>query len=142
MVLGFTVTAAAQIPDNSVLKAKVPFSFIVNETRFPAGEYTIRQTNIDTDSEYILEISSDNNLSKSKVFQTNVVREKVQPTASHLVFNKYGDKYFLSKIFVRDDADGNMLEPSKMEKKIEKMTATKEAYELNVGHWKQIEDVN
>lgn len=138
---GLTMTANAQIPSDSILKADIPFSFMVRDKTFPAGEYTIRQTGADTDSEFALEIFNDAGKAKTVVFNTFATSEDQTPTTSHLVFDKIGDKYFLSQIFVKGDNEGNQLEQSKMEKNLEKGNVTKEKYVLNIGHWKVIEKV-
>jgi hypothetical protein len=141
LVGGLTMTANAQVPSDSILKANIPFSFMVQDKTFPAGEYTIKQSGADDDSEFVLEISSDSGKGKTMVFNTTSASEDQTPAHSNLVFDKFGDKYFLSKIFVAGDNDGNQVEESKMEKNLEKGNVTKEKYVLKTGHWKEVEKV-
>jgi hypothetical protein len=138
LLTGSAGIVKAQIPDNEVLKAEIPFSFVVRDKTYPAGEYTIRQTPEGADSEFVLELSSDHGKMRSTLFETfSAIADRV-PQYSKIEFDKVGGKYFLSKIFVADSPDGNEVPKSAMEKKLGKSAAT-DSYVLNVDRWKVVE---
>jgi len=123
LLFGGLTLADGQIPSNSVLKANIPFSFMVQNKTLPAGEYTIRETGADIDSDNILEIVSNTGKDRAVLFQTIGTITERMPKSSELVFDKVGDSYFLSKIFVAGDNDGSLIEPTKTEKKLGKGSA-------------------
>ncbi len=77
----------------SNINATIPFDFAVGAKTFPAGDYTVRQV-----SEYVLLIQSIKD--GTGVMTMTVPGEKTQKPdgAPVLVFNRYGDNYFLSKV--------------------------------------------
>jgi hypothetical protein len=87
---------AASIPagaQESRIKADIPFDFIVRGETLPAGEYTVRRTS--TPGLLIIqELSGRHNLS--------VLAQHAQRSSGWqkpgLVFNRYGDSYFLSQV--------------------------------------------
>jgi hypothetical protein len=116
-VAGGTV-ANAQIGSDSRLEANVPFEFIVGKTTLPAGKYEIKGTDDKTPG--VLEIISVNGR-KTVLFETEAanLRDEESVTKTELVFNKIGDKYFLSQVWVEGDSSGSQLAKSKEEKALE-----------------------
>lgn len=136
---GLTMTANAQIPDHAIIKANIPFSFIVRDKTFSPGKYTIKKA---TESEdFALEITDDTGHAKAMVFETNGTTAKETPKNSNIVFDKLGDKYFLSKIFVAGDTDGNEVEKSKLQKDLEKNNMKPEKYVLKTEQSKAMKKV-
>ncbi|MCB1025866.1 MAG: hypothetical protein KDB79_15835 [Acidobacteria bacterium] len=136
---GLTMTANAQIPSDSILKADVPFSFMVRDKKYPAGEYTIRQSDDSLDSEMVLSITNDMGKEKTSIFNTFSTSEDNSPANSMLVFDKIDGKYFLSKIFVANDPVGNAVDETQPEKQLENRYAKSERVEIKAGHWKVLE---
>ena len=66
-----------------------------------------------------MEISSMDG-SHSAFFQVQESYAKTTPDRSELIFNKYGDQYFLSKLFDQGEPDGSELTESRAEKQISK----------------------
>ncbi|MEZ5428267.1 MAG: hypothetical protein R2747_18505 [Pyrinomonadaceae bacterium] len=137
LIGGFTLTAQAQVPSNTVIKAHIPFSFIVKDKTFPAGEYTIKPTEDVSDSDMIFEIVRDNGREKAMIFETYDATENQALKDDMLIFDKMGDKYFLSKIFAAYETSGNEVEKSKMEKNLEDRAVKKETYHLKAKFWKK-----
>jgi hypothetical protein len=109
------ISAYAQIGDSKV-EAVVPFQFVVGKTTLPAGKYEITDTGESNPS--LVEIRSlDGHL--AVLTTTRTVTTDSTPTKSALVFNKYGDSYFLHQIWVEGEQDGNQLEPSQTEQRME-----------------------
>ena len=123
--LGATLTSNAQLDSSAGIKANIPHSFVVNNTTLPAGTYMITVSDNDSADLNVLEIRSTNG--KTAVFfdtePVNVARKARQ---SELVFDKIGDTYFLSRVFMRGDEGGNQLLKSKKEKRLEEGGSTAE----------------
>jgi hypothetical protein len=110
------VTASAQIESDVTVKANIPQAFVVNDTTLPAGKYTIRV--VEDTALDVLEIRSEDGRT-AVLFNTDSAEPKQMPNKTELVFDKVGDTYFLSQIFVEGDDTGNQLIKSRMERKLE-----------------------
>jgi hypothetical protein len=93
------------------MKIDIPFEFSTGSTVMPAGQYTVAQESQ----------SGFTNLAcyACKVdvrFQTHQIGSyAARNEPSKLVFNKYGDKYFLSSVWMPGRGVGNALPTSKTE---------------------------
>jgi hypothetical protein len=97
------------------LRANIPFQFHVGNTKLPAGEYTVRM--VEDSDLTLMEISSADG-SASTLFQVQEVEASTTPTKSELIFNKYGDQYFLAQLFDEGEASGSQLPESRYEKRV------------------------
>ena len=88
---------------NMRIKVNIPFEFSVRERILPAGEYTVSCR-----SQGLLLIQSGDRR-VSQVFMTLSTQAGTTPDESSLVFNRYGDQYFLSKIWTAGDCTGHEL---------------------------------
>jgi len=129
---GFAVTAKAQIPDQEILKADIPFPFMIRNKAFPAGVYQIRQIPWE-DSEFVLEISSAKDKIKPEVFQTEGTKANTDPLYSNFVFDKVGNKYYLSKVFAQDSMDGNEVPQTRAVEKLLKREENTDHYQVRVA---------
>ncbi len=111
IVVGLTIAGFAAL-GNSV-KANIPFDFMVAGKMFPAGEYTISRGS----STGFLVIRN-YEAKKAASFLVQNATGKVE-TKAKLVFNRYGEDYFLSQIW-DGYSDGNQLPKSKAERKAAK----------------------
>jgi len=102
------------------LEAKIPFQFHVGNTELPAGEYRIRV--VDDSDLTVMQISSLDG-SASAVFQVEEAEKNSEPTKSELIFRKYGNRYFLAKLFDEGEPDGSQVVESSYEKKISRSTS-------------------
>ena len=82
--------------------ANVKFDFNVGDRTFPAGEYRVESVN--RQSYNILQIQSVRDLSKNEFIVANHSNGKKQ--TPRLVFEKYGENYFLTAIFLDTDEWG------------------------------------
>jgi hypothetical protein len=111
-----TATASAQII--GALRVDVPHPFFVNNTKLPAGTYSLRVLD-DNESANTLEIQNVDG-HDSVMFNTEEAQPKEEPRESKLVFDKVGDDYFLSRIWVDGDTYvGYALEKPKLQKRLE-----------------------
>jgi hypothetical protein len=108
--LGAAARAVAQAP---AVEATVPFEFTVGGKLLPADVYTITSTK----SGVLLIRNADNHFSaETTASRTNQQSER----GSALVFDKYGDKYFLHEVMCPSVAALNVDVPkSKMEKRVQ-----------------------
>ena len=95
------------------IRAEIPFDFMVGKKRLPKGEYLIESLN-DSGTLTI------RHAKKGKAATFNTIRHKpTDSNKSKLVFNRYGDKYFLSQV-ARGHGNGVMQLPtSKLEKEVQ-----------------------
>jgi hypothetical protein len=82
------------------LKVNIPFEFSVREKTLPAGEYTVRYV-----AQGVLAIQSVDSHAV-QTFMTLSARTNTKPDESSVVFNRYGDQYFLSTIWRAGDNTG------------------------------------
>jgi hypothetical protein len=119
--LASLVTAGSAVAQGRTVKATVPFDFAVGNSHLPAGTYTI--SSADSRSLTGLAIRSDSG--KITVLTTAFADGKQSKTGK-LVFDKYGDQYFMREILC-SNADINMELPvSKAEKKVQLQQASLE----------------
>jgi hypothetical protein len=117
-VLAFSIVAAAmsapaQAP--SVLVVNVPFEFVVGNQALPAGEYKIERglsSRLD-----VLLIRRADGRALTYMLTTALHAKDVQPE-SKLIFNRYGNRYFLSQIWNAADQWGRELSKSPREKEM------------------------
>jgi len=105
------------------LVAKVPFDFAAGYKSFPAGEYRV----FSGPAQGIVSVRSLDG--KTSGFVTSQRAESLKaPAKSSLVFNRYGDQYFLSQIWVAGDASSAQVRktPAELEA-ARKAGATKES---------------
>lgn len=117
LTVGGGMVANAQIDTGVTIRGDVPFTFMVGDTTLPAGKYEIRALD---DMPGVLELRSVNGLTAVVFDAENVVAKLNQiPTKTELVFDKVGDKYFLSQVWVAGGDTGSELVKSRMEKRLE-----------------------
>jgi hypothetical protein len=97
-VLGLSAALHAQTAPTPLLRVQVPFEFIAGGMHLPAGQYDI------------LHVGGPNliMLRSSDGYARALVSVKVSPTradesTTKLVFNKYGETYFLSQVWTEQD---------------------------------------
>jgi len=107
--------AHAQIVGGAGLEVNVPFQFHVGSAKLPAGKYTIRL--LDDSDLTVMEISSADG-STSALFQVQAADTNSTPAKSELIFNKYGNRYFLSKVAEEGSSSGSEVFESRYEKRV------------------------
>ena len=101
----------AQIMD--AIQAHVDHSFVIGDKTLPPGEYTFRMT---TDPDQSLMIATSQNGTNVAQFLVRQSIDDHRPSHSELVFRKYGNTDFLSKIFEVGSKEGVAVpEPGKQE---------------------------
>jgi hypothetical protein len=100
-----------------LIDAKVPFAFVVNGVRLPAGSYVVRQ--MDDGSGVLAIISTDG---RRFVFTNTIPAEADRPASdAELVFQKFEGQLFLSRIVPASGTEREIiLTPSIMETELAK----------------------
>ncbi len=107
------------------LETDVPFQFHVGNTKLPAGKYTIRV--VDGSDLMLMEITSADG-STSALFQVLDAEANSAPGKSELIFNKYGNRYFLEKLFEESNPSGSAVVKSDYEKRVAEATAERQEH--------------
>jgi len=126
--LGATLTSNAQIQSDATVKANIPHSFVVNNTTLPPGSYTIRVAD-DYSNLNVLEIRSANGKT-NVLFDTEPVNLPRVMSRSELVFDRIGDTYFLTRVFMRGDESGNQVLKSKEQRRLEESGSTAKTWSM------------
>jgi hypothetical protein len=101
------------------VEANIPFQFHAGNTKFPAGEYRIHV--LDNTDLSVMEITSMDG-SVSALFQVQEAETNSEPAKTELIFNKYGNRYFLAKLFDEGNPSGSQVIESRYEKKVSQGT--------------------
>lgn len=112
LALSLVASAQAQMPGVPI-RASIPFDFMVRGKTLPAGNYEIERVMDDASS---LLLRNVNNKHENVVFETESMQGKRIPRHNVLVFNRYGDDYFLSEVVTAGDQTGRELAPSHAER--------------------------
>jgi hypothetical protein len=123
----YTSRAQAQIIGE--MEANIPFQFHAGNVRLPAGRYFIRV--LDNTDLTVMEISSADG-STSALFEVQGTQASSSPSKSELIFDKYGNHYFLAKLFDEGNPSGSQVLESRYEKRVSK--AALEAQEHVPAH--------
>jgi hypothetical protein len=95
------------------LTVQVPFGFHVGNTMLPSGEYTV-----DTDvAPSVVRLRSADSKSAAMII-TIPVQTLDAPSIGKLVFNKYGDEYFLSQVWKSGYNTGSELRKTRLETEV------------------------
>jgi hypothetical protein len=105
-------TRVAQAQESMVVN--IPFDFVAGNTQMPAGEYSVKTTG---PTNVLLLISRDDSAA-SAFINTNPAVASEPKTESKLIFNRYGDRYFLSQVWTAGNASGRQLLKSAREKEM------------------------
>lgn len=138
-MLMITVALAAltvQAQSANQMKATIPFSFHIGNQALPAGEYTVRYVNQDSGKTALLFKSVDGKT--SRIVNMNTAQKNEREVKASLVFNQYGNSYFLSEVWTGADQYGLSLPPSRAERQIKdgelsKLEVKRVTVALNAG---------
>lgn len=124
------VTVQAQAANQ--MKANIPFRFVIGNQTLPAGEYTVRYVNQDSGKTALLFRSMDGKT--NRIVNMNTTEGTAGELKASLVFNQYGDQYFLSEVWTGSDQYGLSLPKSRAERQqgeLSKLEAKRVTVALN-----------
>ena len=116
VLTALTLVAWLMVPatqaQSIMLKAEIPFDFMVGDKRLPSGVYQVKSLH-----QAVTQIQSTDTSSSAIVLTTGMQAAKISNTGK-LVFNRYGDQYFLSKIWPPSSDSGRELPKSRLEREV------------------------
>ena len=118
LALTITAPARAQLP-GTAMRADIPFDFIVNGKTLPAGNYEVKRLNDEPEG---LIIRSVDNKHDHAVFETESTQQNRMPRHDQIVFDRYGDTYFLSEVLTGGMETGRRLAPTRAERELKRET--------------------
>ena len=118
LMLAVVSVNAQKLSDNSIA-VNIPFDFAFCETRLPAGNYTLRRVVLPSSYDRVV-IQSADGRGDTRTVMSRPNRTSEVPKQSNLVFNRYGDQYFLSQVWIAGSDTGRDLFQSRNERNLAK----------------------
>ena len=116
-----TAVVSAQAQGSRSEYADIPFDFKAGDKELPAGRYQISQS---TSGEAVTVRGVENSISVVKM--TNHLVQLDPAKTSKLVFNRYGNQYFLSEVWIAGRSTGQQIRKTNAEKAIQReLTASR-----------------
>jgi hypothetical protein len=114
-VMALTAMATTRVAQaQEAVVVNIPFDFAAGKTMLPAGEYSVKVSG----PTHSLILISRKDSAASAFINTNAVAAANVQTESKLVFNRYGDRYFLSEVWSEGNSQGRQLLKTAREKEI------------------------
>ena len=104
-------SASAQGAD--IMKVTVPFDFVITHKTLPAGDYVVRRRI--AGARVVLAIQNEDKNESAYLIPHTVQARDLQPE-SKLIFNQYGDQYFLSQVWLAGRGSGDELTKTSRER--------------------------
>jgi hypothetical protein len=114
-----TTLVSANAQSKSVVRADIPFDFIVGNKTLPAGKYMVNSATSDGQA---LNIRRREGKSLALVL-THEATEQSNKRIARMVFHRYGDQYFLAEVW-SGDSYGRQLMESKIERNLRQELAS------------------
>jgi hypothetical protein len=113
-LLSLLLVAGSAIAQTVHVRASIPFNFAVGSKTFPAGTYDLGTMSDDTKMLLLRARDAD-----SSIMVGSNAAENLQPAdKTKLVFNQYGDRYFLSQLWIAGETRGRQLPKTSREKEV------------------------
>lgn len=107
-ILASTRVASAQ----QQVVATIPFAFAAGAANLPAGDYGVKVA----EANGMLRLTNLDNPKVSAFVPANAAGSSGIQDHSKLIFNRYGDRYFLSQVWTAGNSTGKQLRKSAREK--------------------------
>jgi hypothetical protein len=120
-VISAITIAPASAHTFNVIRVDVPFQFSDGTSVFPAGKYSIRPIGANTDAGISITSEDGKVYGLHMCFNAEVTSPKNETA---LVFNRYGDQYFLSQVWTAGETVGLQLPKSSMERGFQRAVQT------------------
>ena len=114
-LLSLLLVAGSAIAQTVHVRGNIPFNFAVGSKTFPAGTYDIGSVD-SLDGKTLLLQARDG--SACMMVNSNAAENLKPADKSKLVFNQYGNRYFLSEIWVNGATRGHQLPKTSREKEL------------------------
>ena len=111
-VLSLMLVAGSAFAQNMNLTADIPFNFVLQKQSLPAGHYTIKAM-----GDGVLAVQGENGKPVAMILTHSI--ESARPAEhSKLVFQRYGDRYFLAQAWATGTSAGIELPKSARESEV------------------------
>jgi hypothetical protein len=127
LVLAAVVSVPSVAHAQSLLRAKIPFEFIVGEQQFAPGNYTVLVT-----PAYI-KVSDEDGHSRFVITNSLTKPALNRVRGGMLVFTRYDNSYFLSEVWREGYSSGNAVNKTSLEARIARNSSTKEPIALRAA---------
>jgi len=87
---------SAYADPGSEVRADVPFDFIVGNKTYPAGSYAVEYTQ--PQGAFLIHIAEDESR-RTLLWSNTVPAQSIEDHSPKLIFNRYGDEYFLTQVW-------------------------------------------
>lgn len=111
-----TATVARAQAARSVV-VSIPFEFTVGQKTLPAGDYIVRRVARNSDTSLLVQ-SADGR--RSAMVTTHSVEARATQRKAKLDFHKYGDQFFLARVWTPGNNQGRQLNKSNAERTLER----------------------
>ena len=116
VLTALTLVAWLMVPathaQSIMLRADVPFNFVVGDKQLPSGEYHVKQL-----QSGVVQVQGKVTRLSATVLTFGTQARQLSGVGK-LVFNRYGDQYFLSRIWVGSSGMGHELRKSRLEREV------------------------
>ena len=118
-VLGALLLAAVSINAQTerTQVTNIPFNFNVGNKTLPAGDYVVKPNRRGNDGAWLVQSKDGRD---SVLVNTRSMQASKTQKMTKLVFNKYGEQYFLSQIWTDGSDSGRELPMRRQERELEK----------------------
>ena len=117
-LFALSMIAVGQVQAQDRMLVNVPFDFTVGTTTLSAGDYSVNRV---TDWNGAVVLRDQNEPNNAKFVNTNAAEAVTAPSKSKLVFHRYGNRYFLSQIWIEGNIRGRELARPTAEKAMIKL---------------------
>ena len=108
------IVANAQVDSGVTIEADIPFAFVVGKTTLPAGRYELRALEQMQGVVTLQNVNGKNSVTaETENVQANV-NQDVNKT--EVIFDRIGDTYYLSQVWLAGTDNGSQFEVSREEK--------------------------
>ena len=114
-LLTLLLVAGSAFAQTVHVRGNIPFNFAVGNKTLPAGTYDIGSIESGTGKILLLQARDSNT---SMMLNSNAAETLEPADKTKLVFNQYGNRYFLSQIWVNGSTLGRQLPKSSGEKEM------------------------
>ena len=116
-ILLITLSAGSSLahPFGFGVRADVPFDFVVGTKTLPKGTYTLKLVQHNTSQNWLVITGWDNG-ETAFASSITVAAEDIEDNSPKLIFNRYGDQYFLSQVWSGARLAGKELPKSQQER--------------------------
>lgn len=122
------VSAGCAQSGSQIVNVKIPFNFNIGAQRFLAGQYDLKPL-----LQHTIMLRNQNGRGLTNINSISV-ESRETPSTTTLIFNRYGEHYFLSQIWVAGDTVGREIPKCRSEFEFAKVIGSaEELVALNVG---------